>query len=586
MTLFLISLAALAAGPALVPALTRVRWAARGLDAFILVSIGGLVFVHILPHSIEEAGLPALAALLVGLVLPFVAERIGDPERGAGSGMAAVLGLMALAVHALLDGMALAAPAAGADNGELLAATVLLHRMPGSMAIWWMVRPRYGTRGAVVALGVIALATALSFFGSAAWPQLFEGRWWYVLQALLVGALVHVVVHQSTGPAALDPHARWQPASALGGLAAVSVLALIPHLGLHTHHSTPGAFTSLALASAPPLLAAYLVATVLHAVRPRRLVDWAARGGRLSRVVRGTVLGVPLNICSCAVTPMFRFMTRRGVPPGAAIAFLVAAPEVSVASVLISMRLLGVQLGLIRLGLALVLGLLVGLLLGLSLSRSPGHGVELPMQDPDATGDLAGRLRQGLTTGFVELSDHTLPWLLVGLGIAALVEPLLDPGDLDVLSPTLQVPVLAALGMPVYVCATGSTPLMAVLVATGLSPGAAIAFLVTGQITNPATLGALSTLHGRAAAVKFAAGTAAIALAGGWLTNMVMGTSLQIPYAPASRGAMATVETVSLSVLAALVLASLMRQGVAGFVAQVLSLHGHGHHAHHHHDHR
>jgi hypothetical protein len=580
MTLLALSLVALAAAPLLVPLLQRARWAARALDAFILVSICGLVFVHILPHSLARAGWPAVAALVIGLLLPFAVESLGDPDRGAGHKLAAAVGLAALAVHALLDGVALAAPGQGAEAGTLLATAVLLHRLPMGMAIWWLVRPRYGTRGALLALGVIVVTSVAGFAGSSAVPELFEGRGWLLLQSLLLGALMHVVAHQSTGPAALDPHARWQPASAAGGLIAVGTLVAVSLVGPHAHHGVDGArgaFASLALASAPPLLAAFVVASLINALRPRRIEEWLRGGGTPGQALRGTLLGLPLNICSCAVAPTYRRMTARGMPPAAAVAFLVAAPEVGIASVLLTLRLLGVGLGIVRPAVALLLGLAVGAWIGKIIEGRAGRQMHLPGMTPEPASGLAGRVREGISAGLVEQANHTLPWLVVGLGTAALLTAVIEPGDLDAIPAFAQVPLMAVLGTPLYVCATGSTPIVAVLVYNGLSPGAAIAFLITGQVTNRSTWSMLSRLHGRKVALTYALGVSWISMILGWIVNMALEPSPDAPGLSPAGGALGILERTSLAVLVLVTLVSLVRQGVPGFVEQVLSLHGHRH---------
>ena len=86
--------------------------------------------------------------------------------------------------------------------------------------------------------------------------------------------------------------------------------------------------------------------------------------------------------------------------------------------------------------------------------------------------------------GFVELVDGTAPWIVLGLAIAAAAEPWLVQMLWAQWSDVLEVAVFALLGMPIYVCAAGATPLIAVLLAAGVSPGAALAFLLTGPATN------------------------------------------------------------------------------------------------------
>jgi copper chaperone CopZ len=51
--------------------------------------------------------------------------------------------------------------------------------------------------------------------------------------------------------------------------------------------------------------------------------------------------------------------------------------------------------------------------------------------------------------------------------------------------------------IPLYVCATGSVPIAAVLIMKGLSPGAALVFLMAGPATNAATISVIGNAMGR-----------------------------------------------------------------------------------------
>ena len=100
-------------------------------------------------------------------------------------------------------------------------------------------------------------------------------------------------------------------------------------------------------------------------------------------------------------------------------------------------------------------------------------------------------------TGFVDVLDETGPWIVFGLAVAALMATELDPDGLASLPNSIQLPLFALIGLPVYVCASGATPLVAVLIALGVSPGAALVFLLTGPAMNVTTFGVLTKLHGR-----------------------------------------------------------------------------------------
>ncbi len=173
--------------------------------------------------------------------------------------------------------------------------------------------------------------------------------------------------------------------------------------------------------------------------------------------------------------------------------------------------------------------------------------------------------------------------------MAALVAPWLEGGWLAQLPSAVAVVLFAALGFPTYVCAASATPLVAALLAAGLSPGAGIAFLITGPATNLSTLGVLSSLHGRQAAITFAGTLVAIAVAAGLTIDMVF-TSLDVPtLAELTEEAPSTLQVVCLVGLMLLFGASVARRGIRRFAAEIGEglgwkhdhdhdhAHGHGH---------
>ena len=121
----------------------------------------------------------------------------------------------------------------------------------------------------------------------------------------------------------------------------------------------------------------------------------------------------------------------------------------------------------------------------------------------------------------MDVLDETGPWIVFGLAVAALMAAELDLSGLASLPNSIQLPLFALIGLPVYVCASGATPLVAVLIALGVSPGAALVFLLTGPATNVTTFGVLTKLHGRAVAIGFAASVVLGALVTGAVVNQL-----------------------------------------------------------------
>jgi len=598
MELLALSILALVVGPLLVHFLGRRPGVSIGLDAFVLVIIAGLVFLHILPEGLQTGGWPALVATALGLMIPTLGERILKMDLGKTHRAVLVLGLVALGTHAFLDGMVLAGgegasdhqaeahehPGHGSGSEEhpsesdrahdaeshtngLLSLGIILHRIPVSIGIWWIVRGALGMRVAMLLLLAMAGATSAGFLSAGPVYRAAHGPLVAVLQCLLAGSLLHVVLHRHGISA--DEHERGpRLVSGLGGLAGVAVLLAMPD---HGHHMVGGGldlFLTLAFKSAPALLLAYFIVGFTHVLMPASWLGFLSRGSRLSQATRGVALGLPIPVCSCGVVPVYRELVSRGVPISAAIAFLIATPELDLAAALLSFELLGYEVALFRLLCAFLLAILVGVIVS-AWGRARQPEAEQATRTP-ATESLRRIVGRGLSFGLGEAVDDTAPWILLGLIVAAMLSPILDPTWISALSPALEVPLLALIGLPIYVCASGSTPLAAVLLMSGLSPGAAIAFLLTGPATNVTTVGVLSRLHGRRAAVFTAVVIILISTLLGWLVNAFIPAPATPPMGSYQEEGATLLETLSAAGLLLLFTASLLRQGTRGFVGRVI----------------
>ncbi len=137
--------------------------------------------------------------------------------------------------------------------------------------------------------------------------------------------------------------------------------------------------------------------------------------------------------------------------------------------------------------------------------------------------------------------------------------------------------VLAALvGAPVYVCASGATPVAALAIRKGLSTGAAIAFLIAGPATKVTTFGVLARLHGRRTALLFGVTVTTLAVLAGWTADAFGVPAASILEARAAIDEGSWVAWVCVAGLAMLTIASLVRQGPRGALNQILSpIHAH-----------
>lgn len=576
-----VSIIALAAGPLLYIVSRRAVPYLAFLDGFVLVGISGLLLVHVIPHSMEDGGLWVPLVALAGFFVPQLVEH--TLERAAGRAHAATLALalVGLVIHAGLDGVALTGPSEDGAGGQL-AAAIVLHRLPVAITIWALLAPIWGGRLAAAVLAAIGAATLAGYGLGDVLAGAEHSVSMAIFQALVAGSLLHVVVHR---PAPLTSPTRGtrigKLASGGGALVAIIAVALFSEVGLTSHLETGGGFAvtfvAISLEIAPVLLLAVIVAGLAQAVLPQVRPGLLSTGRPASESVRGAAFGL---ICSSRGIPLYQTLVDQSVPATAALAFLVAAPALGIDAALISLPLLGGELTLIRVIAVAAVAIAIGWGIGRMAPRPAA-----PATTAVARRSIAERVRDGLRFGLADIVDHTGPWLLLGIAAAALVEPALEGEWLAVLPFGVDVAVFTLIGIPAYVCASGATPLAAVLIYGGVSPGAAIAFLLAGPAANLTTFGIVAGAHGRRIAIAFAVAMAGLSMAVGLAINLVVPERGGFATEPLYQQSPGVLAMVCLGVLAVIFALSVLRQGPRGFIGQVLSPYGdddgHGHdHAH------
>ena len=570
MTLLLLSIATLLLGPWVYRLWSRGHVLTSAVDGFVLVAISGLVLFLVLPETVVNGGWWALAWAVGGALGPTLTEHAFHGLERRTHNAALMLGLVGIGFHGILDGAALSGGPVVA-GGLTLPLAIILHRFPVGLAIWWLVRPSFGTRAASSVIGLVILTTVAGYgFG----PILLEHASlravaWF--EAFVAGALVHVVVHRGHhDAAAAGPRER--RLEGLGAIAGLALLVVLISVDTATR-GWPGmigsSFLSLALESAPALVLAYLMAGLMSVFLPHSSVAWMGKGPPWQQALRGMTIGLPLPICSCGVVPLYRSLVLRGAPLAAAMAFLVATPELGLDAVFLSVPLLGIKMTIIRVVGASIVALVVGWVVA---KAAPAEATKrrLPAAEPAPTEErFSGRFRRALHVGFGEVVDHTAPWILLGLMIAALATPLVNTGALAAIPRGLDVVVFALIGLPIYVCAAAATPLVAVLLAGGVSPGAALAFLLTGPATNVTTFGVLTQLHGRRVAATFSVAIIGLSLLLGWVVNILVPEVQGITVAELRPEEASPIKVLSLTVLVIAILGSVVRRGARRFVGEI-----------------
>ena len=130
----------------------------------------------------------------------------------------------------------------------------------------------------------------------------------------------------------------------------------------------------------------------------------------------------------------------------------------------------------------------------------------------------------GLRFALVDVLDDIKYWMAFGLVMAAVIASLIEPGNLTAYGSGLGAMLLMLLvGLPLYICASASTPLAAALLVAGLSPGTVLVFLLVGPATNIASLGILIRELGKRAVVLYLTGISISAVGLGLLVDALLG---------------------------------------------------------------
>jgi uncharacterized membrane protein YraQ (UPF0718 family)/copper chaperone CopZ len=313
---------------------------------------------------------------------------------------------------------------------------------------------------------------------------------------------------------------------------------------------------------APYLLFGFFVAGLLSVVISAETVERHLGGRGIWPVIKATVFGIPLPLCSCGVIPVAASLRRHGANRGATTAFLLSTPQTGVDSVMVTFSLLGPIFAIFRPLAAFFTGLLGGSLVG--LAEGDGANQEAPAGCTDdccSTEPRGNRLTRLLRYGFVTLPRDIGKALLIGLLIAGLISALIPDDYLaGVLGAGIgAMIVMMLLGIPVYVCATASVPVAAALIAKGVSPGAALVFLMTGPATNAAAITTIWKIMGKRTAIVYLLTVAITALAFGLFLDYIF--QIQGTTAAASMSGMlpGLVKTGSAIVLLALLGAAIWR---------------------------
>ncbi|PID95674.1 MAG: heavy metal-associated domain-containing protein [Bacteroidetes bacterium] len=256
----------------------------------------------------------------------------------------------------------------------------------------------------------------------------------------------------------------------------------------------------------PYLLLGFFFAGMLKIFIPQQMIERYFGGKSVKSVLYAAFLGVPLPLCSCGVIPTGVSIYRNGAGKGATVSFLISTPQTGVDSILVTYSLLGLPFAIVRPIVALVTGVFGGAITNqfaesetVSLNQMPDSSCDVNLSTRKYKNPLIQNIYRMFKYAFVDFLQDISKWLMIGLLLAALVSVLIPENFFGDFIGNMWLEMLIALlvSIPLYICATGSVPIAAVLMMKGLSPGAALVFLMAGPATNIATITVLRKVLGQ-----------------------------------------------------------------------------------------
>ncbi|HHB93696.1 MAG TPA: permease [Campylobacterales bacterium] len=281
------------------------------------------------------------------------------------------------------------------------------------------------------------------------------------------------------------------------------------------------ALLELSNAMAPYILFGLFFAGILHEIVPDTLVTKHLGKESISSVIKSTLFGVPLPVCSCGVIPLATSIKKSGASKGATLSFLISTPITGVDSILATYGIFGWIFTIYRVVISMIIAMVAGILTNLfdknieevkpkfsvkttSFGLTPNNIVKednsccVGSSCCDTPSQKSFSIVKALRYAFITLLGDIAKPLFWGLIIGALITIAIPQNLSNILIEYswLSYLIVIVIAVPMYVCATASLPIAAGLMLSGVSAGAAFVFLSAGPATNTVTIGVVKKMLG------------------------------------------------------------------------------------------
>lgn len=258
-----------------------------------------------------------------------------------------------------------------------------------------------------------------------------------------------------------------------------------------------------------------IFAGILHELVPESLVTKHLGSKSISSVIKATVFGIPLPVCSCGVIPLASSIKKSGASKGATLSFLISTPITGIDSILATFGMFGWIFTLYRVVSSMIIAMIAGILTNIfdkDMQISNFYADRKAEEQKCETNSCCCSLestsaldekkkfsfKKAMDYAFINLFGDIANPLFWGLIIGAIITIAIPQNLSEILLQYswLSYLIAIAVAVPMYVCATASLPIAAALMLSGVSAGAAFVFLSAGPATNTVTIGVVKKMMG------------------------------------------------------------------------------------------
>lgn len=290
------------------------------------------------------------------------------------------------------------------------------------------------------------------------------------------------------------------------------------------------------IVSSPYLLLGLLISGFIHQfINVDRIKKWLGKDN-LSTVIKAALVGVPLPLCSCSVIPTAVTLRKSGASKSATSSFLISTPESGVDSISITYALMDLPMTIIRPLSAFLSAFVAGTLQiffnkeVVNIEQAQTSSCCSKSKPKVSDKSFKQRFVAAFQYGYGTLLNDIALWLVIGLIAGGLIDWIVPNDFFENLTGAQSRFAILLVGIPLYICATASTPIAVSLILKGMSPGAALVLLLVGPATNVSNIAVLSQYIGKKAVILNIISIVVVALGMSYLVDYLYAHHFQFSY--------------------------------------------------------